>query len=97
MEDVAAQLAERLRAGKKAHALSGAAIAEQIEQLTGSRPSLMWVSRRLHGSVPIVRSLHQCSHCDLVAAEYTDVNAEALARVLGVDLTGITAPAGVRP
>jgi hypothetical protein len=49
VSDIAAQLAEALRAGKKDRALSGAQIAEQIEQPAGSRPSLMWVSRRLHG------------------------------------------------
>jgi transcriptional regulator with XRE-family HTH domain len=53
----AARLAEALRAGKKAQSLSGTQIAEQIERLTGSRPSLMWVSRRLHGEVSMIRAL----------------------------------------
>lgn len=70
MASEAARLAEALRAAKKDQALSGSQIAEQIERLTGSRPSLMWVTRRLRGQVPLVR----------VAPEFY-----ALARALGVD------------
>lgn len=55
MASEAARLAEALRAAKKAQSLSGTKIAEQIERLTGSRPSAMGMTRRLHGRVPLIR------------------------------------------
>ncbi len=72
-----ARVAEMLRTGKKQQGLSDARIADEIERLTGSRPSLMWVSRRLHGHVPVLRvapefySLADVLHLDagVVASE----------------------------
>lgn len=87
MASEAVQLAEALRAGKKARALSGAQIAEQIERLTGSRPGLMWVSRRLQGSTgrsPMIRVGAPCSHCGEVTIQL-DPQLAAMADVLGVD------------
>ena len=87
MANEAAQLAEALRAGKKQHGLSGAQIAEQIERLTGSRPGLMWVSRRLQGSTgrtPMIRLGAPCSHCGEVTIQL-DPQLAAMADVLGVD------------
>lgn len=85
MANEAAQLAEALRAGKKARSLSGAQIAEQIERLTGSRPSLMWISRRLHGHVSLLTD-GACLVCGRGGGDlrYTDAKAEAMAVVLGV-------------
>jgi hypothetical protein len=54
VEDVTAQLVEQMRSGMKHQGLSGAELARHIERLTGNRRSLMWVSRRLHGQVPIL-------------------------------------------
>lgn len=87
MADEAARLAEALRAGKKRKGLSGAQIAEQIERLTGSRPSLMWVSRRLHGQMPLIVKGRTCAHCGHTPIGVADPWAEAIANVLGVDLT----------
>lgn len=87
MASEAARLAEALRAAKKDQALSGSQIAEQIERLTGSRPSLMWVSRRLQGStgrVPMIRLGAPCSHCGEVTIQL-DPQLAAMADVLGVD------------
>lgn len=92
MNDVAAQLAEALRAGKKRQGLSGAQIAEQIEQLTGSRPGPMWVSRRLQGSNgrgPMVRPT-TCPHCHENIVQI-DPQLAAMAEVLGVDTGAILA------
>jgi hypothetical protein len=50
----AARLAEALRAAMKDQALSGAALADAIERLTGDRPHPMWVSRRLSGERPLI-------------------------------------------
>jgi len=91
--DEAAQLAEALRAGKKRRGLSGAQIAEQIERLTGSRPGLMWVSRRLQGStgrVPMIRVSVPCSHCGGVDIQL-DSQLAAMAAVLGVDPDAVLA------
>ena len=87
MTSEAAQLAEALRAGKKAQSLSGAQIAEQIERLTGSRPSLMWVSRRLHGENgrrPMIQLSGPCPHCNEMSYALDPMLA-AMADVLGVD------------
>jgi transcriptional regulator with XRE-family HTH domain len=89
----AARLAEALRAGKKQQGLTGAQIAEQIERLTGSRPSPMWVSRRLHGStgrVPLVPVSAPCQHCGEVAIRL-DPQLEAMTHVLGVDPDAVLA------
>jgi hypothetical protein len=96
MTPEAALLAEALRAAKKVKALSGTQIAEQIERLTGSRPSLMWVSRRLHGQInPVLLPelpadvdlmAGACSHCGKRTI-WVDPMLGALADVLDVDLT----------
>lgn len=86
MANEAARLAEALRAGKKQRGLSGAQIAEQIERLTGSRPGLMWVSRRLHGQAPIMTD-GSCRTCGRGGGElrYESPASAAMAVVLGVD------------
>jgi hypothetical protein len=89
----AARLAEALRAGKKRTGLTGAQIAEQIERLTGSRPGLMWVSRRLQGSTgrtPMIQVSAPCRHCGEVAIRL-DPQLEAMAHVLGVDPDAVLA------
>lgn len=63
MADEAARLAERMRAAKKAQSLSATAIAREIERLAGSRPTSMWVSRRLHGTSPMIRLSDTCGFC----------------------------------
>lgn len=94
MANEAARLAEALRAGKKDRALSGAQIAEQIGRLTGSRPSLIWVSRRLQGStgrVPMIRLGAPCSHCGWRTPIELDPQLSAMAEVLGVDPDAVLA------
>ena len=51
----AARLADKLRTGMKARALNGTAIADEVERLTGVRPSAMQVSRWLSGKRPLIR------------------------------------------
>jgi hypothetical protein len=47
-DSAAARLADRLRAGMKVRALSGAELARQVGRLTGDgEPDRMWVSRRI--------------------------------------------------
>lgn len=103
MTSEAAQLAEALRAAKKVKALSGSQIAEQIERLTGSRPSLMWVSRRLRGDNgrrPMVQLSGPCPHCGQISYSL-DPTLQAMSEVLGVDpdvaLTGSTPAVEVAP
>jgi hypothetical protein len=95
----AAQLAEALRAGKKARSLSGAQIAEQIERLTGSRPSLMWVTRRLRGTngrSAMIRLGAPCQNCGEVVVQLDPMLA-AMADVLGVDVDEVLAEAAETP
>jgi len=49
------RLAEKLRAARKDQTLSGAAIADRVEELTGSRPSDVTVSRWLTGRKKLIR------------------------------------------
>ena len=51
----AARLAGKLRAAMKDQALRGPAIADEVERLTGDRPSAMQVSRWLSGKRPLIR------------------------------------------
>jgi hypothetical protein len=92
----AARLAETLRAAKKSQGLSASAIASEIERLTGSRPSLMWVSRRLHGTVPMIRISEPCEHCGHRAMR-TDPGLVTLATVLGLDSDKMIADATTGP
>lgn len=51
----AARLADKLRTAMKDQALRGPAIADEVERLTGVRPSAMQVSRWLSGERPLIR------------------------------------------
>jgi transcriptional regulator with XRE-family HTH domain len=51
----AARLADTLRAAMKSQSLSGSDLADEIERLTGGRPSAMQVSRWLRGERPLIR------------------------------------------
>lgn len=51
----AARLADKLRTAMKDQALRGPAIADEVERLTGVRPSAMQVSRWLSGKRPLIR------------------------------------------
>ncbi len=69
-----ARVAEMLRTGKKHQGLSDARIADEIERLTGSRPGPMWASRRLHGSVPLLKiSPDLCALADIMGLNLIDV------------------------
>lgn len=80
----AALVAEKLRTGKKQQGLSDAQIVDEIERQTGSRPSLMWVSRRLLGNVPILQA-PPGTPTDRARPEFIYRADEALVVALGLD------------
>ena len=67
----AARLAEALRTAMKSQNLSGAALAREIERLTGKRPADIQISRWLHGERrPLL---------------YVSPHLEVIAQALGLD------------
>ena len=78
----AARLADKLRTAMKDQALNGPAIADEVERLTGVRPSPMTVSRWLSGERPLIR---------------ISPSLRALAQVAGLDLTELVVDSLAEP
>ncbi len=49
------KVAEAIRAGMKRQGLSGADLAAKLAEIRGDRPDAMWMTRRLQGSVHLVK------------------------------------------
>lgn len=88
----AARVAAKIRAVMKAQSLSGTELAARIEQLTGTRPSDMWITRHRLGQVHLTRPVpvkvvHEAlPDLDLIARAL-DVPAEELASAADEDST----------
>ena len=78
------RVAEAIRAAMKSQHLSGADLAREIEKIRGTRPHAMWISKRVHGDVHLVRPTGLFGPTE---------DLKEIAAALGVDVAELVAPA----